>query len=113
MRFLIDAQLPAALARWLEAQGHHASHVYDIGLLEAEDKAIWQTAIERDAILVSKDEDFVILQSVSKVSPQLIWVRTGNTTRRELLAMFEKLLPALLAQLAAGESLIEINGHGG
>ena len=111
MRFLVDAQLPAALARWLEAQGHDAAHVYDIGLLEAEDKTIWRAAIERGAILISKDEDFVILQSVSKVSPQLIWVRTGNTTRRELLAMFQKFLPTLLATLAAGEPLIEINGH--
>jgi predicted nuclease of predicted toxin-antitoxin system len=82
-------------------------------LLEAEDKTIWQAAIKRDAILVSKDEDFVILKSVSKVSPQLIWVRTGNTTRRELLAMFEKFLPTLLTELDAGELLIEINGHGG
>lgn len=110
MRFLVDAQLPAALARWLETQGHDADHVYDIGLLEAEDKTIWRAAIERCAILISKDEDFVILQSVSKVSPQLIWVRTGNTTRRELLAMFQKFLPTLVAKLAAGEPLIEING---
>ena len=27
MRFLIDAQLPPALARWLTEQGHHAEIV--------------------------------------------------------------------------------------
>lgn len=32
MRFLIDAQLPPALARWLEGEGHQAEHVSDIGL---------------------------------------------------------------------------------
>jgi len=26
MRFLVDAQLPPALARWLAAQGHEAEH---------------------------------------------------------------------------------------
>lgn len=30
MRFLIDAQLPAALARWIGAQGHVVEHVHDI-----------------------------------------------------------------------------------
>jgi len=32
MRFLVDAQLPPALARTLEAGGHEAEHVADIGL---------------------------------------------------------------------------------
>lgn len=32
MRFLVDAQLPPALARWLAAQGHEAEHVGDIGM---------------------------------------------------------------------------------
>lgn len=31
MRFLIDAQLPVALARWLAAGGHEAAHVGDLG----------------------------------------------------------------------------------
>lgn len=36
-RFLIDAQLPPALARWLVAQGHAAEHVNDAGLDGADD----------------------------------------------------------------------------
>jgi predicted nuclease of predicted toxin-antitoxin system len=40
MRFLVDAQLPAALARWLAAEGHRAEHVADIGLAGALDKEI-------------------------------------------------------------------------
>ena len=29
MRFLIDAQLPPALARWIESRGYIAEHVHD------------------------------------------------------------------------------------
>ena len=29
MRFIIDAQLPPALARWLSERGHDAEHVAD------------------------------------------------------------------------------------
>ena len=32
MTFLIDAQLPPALASWLIQQGHTAQHVDDLGL---------------------------------------------------------------------------------
>ena len=35
MRFLIDAQLPPALARWITEHGHEAEHVLDCGLAEA------------------------------------------------------------------------------
>ncbi len=48
MRFVIDAQLPPALARMLAAHGHHAEHVEDIGLRDADDSPIsgampWRT----------------------------------------------------------------------
>lgn len=49
MRFLVDAQLPPALARWLTEQGHHAQHVADIGMMAATDNQIWQWAIEHEA----------------------------------------------------------------
>ena len=40
MRFLVDAQLPPALARWLVERGHDATHVHEIGMAEASDLAI-------------------------------------------------------------------------
>ncbi|MGQ3285273.1 DUF5615 family PIN-like protein [Bosea sp. (in: a-proteobacteria)] len=41
-RFLIDAQLPPALAERLAAAGFEASHVHRIGLGGASDLAIWR-----------------------------------------------------------------------
>ena len=38
----------------------------------------------------------------------MIWVRIGNTTRRELLDGFTQLMPAIEAALMKGERLIEI-----
>ena len=46
MRFIVDAQLPPALARLLTAHGHIAEHVEDIGLREADDSQIWRYALE-------------------------------------------------------------------
>ena len=46
MRFVVDAQLPPALARLLAQRGHHAEHVADIGLRNANDTPIWRYALE-------------------------------------------------------------------
>ena len=61
MRFLVDDQLPAALARWLAANGHEAAHVMDIGLTGATDRVIWEEVRRTAAVIVTKDEDFLNL----------------------------------------------------
>lgn len=58
MRFVVDAQLPPALARLIAAQGHHAEHVAEIGLRDGEDSFIWRYALDQQAVIVTKDEDF-------------------------------------------------------
>ncbi|TCT22831.1 DUF5615 family PIN-like protein [Thiobaca trueperi] len=108
MRFLVDAQLPPALARWLTERGHDAAHVLDLGLLEASDQVIWARAGETGAALVTKDQDFVTLLSITPNGASVVWVRLGNTTRRELLMWFDKLLPVIEQALASGERLIEL-----
>lgn len=40
MTFLIDNQLPQALARLFVSHGHKAEHVLDLGMDEANDRAI-------------------------------------------------------------------------
>lgn len=110
MRFLIDAQLPPALARFLSAAGHTAEHVYDLGMGTASDSRIWDKSLEVRAILVTKDEDFVLRAGLSQVRPTIVWIRKGNTSRRELLNWFEPLLPRVLALVEMGEEIIELAG---
>jgi len=108
MRFLIDAQLPPALARWLEKQGHEAQHVFDLGLMEATDRVILERAGMIGAVIVTKDEDFVTLLSVRSNGIPVVWVRVGNTTRHALLAWFGRLLPEIERALSSGEKLVEV-----
>ena len=53
MRFLVDAQVPPALARWLAADGHAAEHVADKGLEAAADAAIWEYALREAAVIIT------------------------------------------------------------
>jgi predicted nuclease of predicted toxin-antitoxin system len=106
--FLVDAQLPPALARALVEAGHSAEHVGDVGLLDADDEAIWQHAQATGATIITKDEDFISRQRRGPERVRIVWIRVGNTTRHALLRRFLPLLPQVLASLAAGETLIEI-----
>ena len=108
MRFLVDAQLPPALARWLTAQGEEANHVEDLRLLAASDDEIWRAAVERGAVIVSKDEDFALRAQLRSGGPQVVWVRSGNVRKVELLRRWAELWPTLGDALRRGEPLIEV-----
>jgi predicted nuclease of predicted toxin-antitoxin system len=109
VRFLIDAQLPPLLARYLADQGHHCEHVAVAGLAAASDRMIWDYAFANDAVLITKDEDFVTMRAFERNGPAIVWVRFGNTTRTALLAQFDAVLPAILAALERGETVVEIS----
>ena len=108
MRFPIDAQLPPALANWLEDQGHHAEHVAALGLEGAEDPDIWVKACALDAILITKDEDFVVIRERAAAGPAIVWLRIGNATNRVLIAWLTKSFPAAVAALQSGVPIVEI-----
>ncbi len=107
MRFLIDAQLPPGLARWLSERGHTCDHVSDVGLGAASDERIEAWARDRRAAIWSKDEDFA---ERARRSPglQVVWLRCGNTTNAALQTLLTPLLGEIEAALEAGEALIEV-----
>ena len=107
-RFIIDAQLPPALADHLNAKGMEAEHVNRIGLGAASDAAIWQRAIASRAVLITKDRDFAELATHLPNGTQVVWIRLGNVTNEVLWRSLEPLLPEILAALSAGERMIEI-----
>jgi predicted nuclease of predicted toxin-antitoxin system len=108
MRFLVDAQLPIGLARMLQQLGHEAEHVADLEMMQTSDKLIWAWAKQNERIIISKDEDFVILHNTDDSPVRLVWIRVGNTRRKELLAWFERVLPLVEEKLTAGELLVEL-----
>lgn len=108
MKFLVDAQLPPALARLLDAAGHEAQHVKDIGLRDALDAAIWDQALRIGAAVITKDEDFAARCLRDEPSPAVVWLRVGNSSRAALLHWFMPLLPQIIELIEGGETLIEL-----
>ena len=71
MKFLVDNQLPAALARHLQTWGFDCRHVLDVELGQASDVDICRYASTEDRIIISKDEDFLYLASRPKSTIRL------------------------------------------
>jgi predicted nuclease of predicted toxin-antitoxin system len=110
-RIWIDAQLPPALAQWLQSEhSEDAVHVQDLGLLRARDSAIFAAARAADGLVVvlTKDDDFVKLQGQHGPPPHVVWLRSGNVTNRELRRIVLEAWPRVAALVAAGEPLIEV-----
>jgi predicted nuclease of predicted toxin-antitoxin system len=108
VKFLVDANLPPAFARWLASEGHEAYHVSELGMASASDRAIWQRARDIDACIVTKDEDFVLLQALSRVGPAVVWIRIGNAVRSVLLRRLPGVWPAVISAIERGDKVIEV-----
>ena len=108
MKFLVDAQLPPALAIWLSEQGFEAWHVEEVDLRDAPDSAIWDYAVTNDFIIVTKDEDFAERSGRISPSPVIVWLRKGNATNRALLQWLWPRWDRIKLHLEVGQRLIEV-----
>jgi predicted nuclease of predicted toxin-antitoxin system len=106
--FVVDAQLPPALARALREAGHDARAVRELGLREAEDSDIWKYALDHHAAIITKDHDFAErLMSIRNV-PVVVWLRIGNTSNRALIAWLLPLWPEITSRIESGDNLVEV-----
>jgi predicted nuclease of predicted toxin-antitoxin system len=105
----LDAHLSPALAPWITRTfSMAAEHIRTLGLRDSEDDHIFQEARKQDAIIITKDSDFVDLVLRLGAPPKVIWWRSGNTTNERLQRIFDAHLRTALALLEGGDSLVEI-----
>lgn len=106
----IDAQLSPAIATWISrVLGIPAVPLRDIGLRDSTDREIFLAAKRDEAIVMTKDRDFVQLLTDLGPPPKVIWVTCGNTSNAYLRQVLLKALPRSLELLQAGNDLVEIS----
>ena len=108
MNFVVDEQLPPALAGWIEGRGHTAQHLQDLGLLSAKDQGVWLYCSSPPSVIVTKDEDFVERRSRSAEGPQVLWVRIGNATNDALLTWLSLRWDYAVGALQSGAVVVEL-----
>lgn len=109
MNIWIDAQLPPTLASWIgDTFDVNATALRDMGLRDARDVEIFEAARVSNAVIMTKDSDFVDLVCRLGTPPQIIWLTCGNVTNRNLRQLLAITLPDALERLRQGEIIIEI-----
>lgn len=108
MKFLVDQQLPPALASFLISKGHEARHVLELQLDRVKDTLVWDYARCNGSTLVTKDEDFADMAMLHLQEVVVVWVRVGNCRNEILLRVMETALPEIQNAFQAGEHLIEV-----
>ncbi len=107
-RFIVDANLPIALAKQIADDGHDCVHVADLGGVAQLDTEIWVLAEAHFRTIISRDGDFAHLSMLRPSGPAVVWLRMGNVRKRVLLDRLSQELPRICNLLDAGERLIEI-----
>ena len=83
--------------------------VREIGLREANDAEIWRYAVQQQAAIITKDEDFAERCLYSRDQPVVVWLRIGNTSNQALLRWFVTLWPEIMRRIELGDRLIEVS----
>ena len=109
MTFLIDAQLPRRLATHLQQSGLEVTHTLQLPEgNRTTDRDLIALSIASQAVLVTKDSDFVQSFLLKKEPWKLLLVSTGNISNDELLTLFERNIEQVVRHLRTFD-FIEIN----
>jgi predicted nuclease of predicted toxin-antitoxin system len=79
-----------------------------VGLRNGKDPAIWDYALRNQAVIVTKDEDFVDRFRRQASGPVIVWLRIGNAGNAALLGWYLPVLPAIVSRIQSGDRFIEI-----
>lgn len=109
MKIWVDAQISPAIAVWItENYLVESSAVRDLGLRDAEDRDIFLRAKQEEAIMLTKDSDFVFLLDRFGPPPKIIWLTSGNTSNKRLREILTRSLSDALRLFEQGDNLVEI-----
>lgn len=108
MKFLVDAQLPRRITRFLTTAGYDALHTQDLPDGNATpDSEVNRISIQEQRIVVTKDADFVQSFLLQQKPYKLLLVATGNIKNDELESLLQKNM-SQLSNLFESHSFIEL-----
>ena len=90
IRLIFDENLSPGLKYALRDIYPQSLHVFDIGLDEVDDPAIWEYAKDVGYIIVTKDSDFLEISDRLGHPPKVVRLRCGNCPTSEVEALLRK-----------------------
>ena len=109
MKFVIDAQLPFALSKFLKGRGFDVIHTDDLPNKEfTTDTEIRKISVSENRIVITKDSDFLDSFYVKGIPPKLLLVSTGNIKNKALINLFDSNIEKI-NELFADYSFVELD----
>ncbi len=84
MKLLFDHNLSPRLVERLADLFPESTHVYTLGMDQADDREVWNYAQTNDLTIVTRDSDYNELLVVRGFPPKIIWIRRGNCSTKEI-----------------------------
>lgn len=97
MKLLFDENLSPRLPALLSGEFPGSSHVRHVGLLGADDGAVWTYARAHNFAIASKDNDFRQRSFLEGAPPKIIWLSVGNAGTAALAGLLRREQVRILA----------------
>lgn len=111
MKFLIDAQLPYALSKFLENKGFDVIHTDNLPNKEyTTDNEIREISVIENRIVITKDSDFLDSFYVKAIPAKLLLVSTGNIKNKALISLFDSYIEKII-ELFKDHSFVELDNY--
>lgn len=96
MKWLVDAQLPLALAVAIRMTGRDVKHTLDLPRAnDTKDDALRELLYNEDRTIITKDRGFRASHILSGRPERLVFVTTGNIRNAQLIPLFVRNLPVI------------------
>ncbi len=106
---LLDVHLSPFITSWVESHFNvSCNSFHHLQWQTLEDKDAFFKAKEMNAIVLTKDEDFVELLKKYKAPPKVIWLTCGNTSNKRLKEVLSSKLEEAINLLQSND-LVEIS----
>uniref|UniRef100_B3EJX6 DUF5615 domain-containing protein n=1 Tax=Chlorobium phaeobacteroides (strain BS1) TaxID=331678 RepID=B3EJX6_CHLPB len=111
MTLWIDAHISPSIAAWINHNFANidAKSVSALNLQYSTDKEIFAAARKANAIIMSKDSDFLKLIDQFGAPSAFIWITCGNTSNQKMRDVLSSSLEKALDLISSGEPIVEIS----
>ena len=90
MKLLFDQNISFRIGKKIHSIFPESKQVRDLELEDASDIEIWEYAKRNSFVIVTFDADFADIASIKGCPPKIIWLRTGNMTTNNIVAILKK-----------------------
>lgn len=90
MSLLFDQNISFRIIQKIKEDFPNSIQVRKLGLEESSDDKIWKFAKENNFTVVTFDSDFFEISNLKGHPPKIIWLRTGNTTTKNIIEILQQ-----------------------